>query len=109
MKHRSISQRLDRAKSFESKKSILLDWSDAWEDETRQLIRNLEQAINTMDYDKLCINTGQLKAVAEKHFTALPRIFERLFKLENTSLDTAGKEQQQSELAKSKQIPDGTF
>jgi len=80
MKHRSISQRLDKAKSADAKRSTLADWSKAWESETMGLIGNLEQAVRKMDYDQLCINTGQLKAVSEKHFKALPSVLTRLIK-----------------------------
>lgn len=77
-KHRSISQLLDRAKSAELKRAVMINWSKSWENETMELIRNLERAVRTMDYDQLCINTGQLKAVAQKRFSALPNIFLRL-------------------------------
>lgn len=89
-KHRSISQRLNKAKSPEARKEVLADWAKSWEKETIELIRKLEQAIKTMDYDQLCINTGQLKAVAQKRFKALPNIFVRL--AEGDAKEEEGKE-----------------
>jgi len=79
-KHRSISQILDRSKSAESRRAITINWSKSWENETMELIRNLEQAVRAMDYDQLCINTRQLKAVTQKRFGALPNIFMHLTK-----------------------------
>jgi hypothetical protein len=41
------------------------------------LIYNLERGIRTKDHDLLCKATGQLKAVSEKHFKALPEVLTR--------------------------------
>ena len=78
MQHRSISQRLKKAKSIEVRREILRDWSAAWQREQMELIGQLEQAIKHDDYDALCIATGQLKAVSQKKFEALPRVIETL-------------------------------
>jgi hypothetical protein len=43
--------------------------------ETMQVFARLERAIQRNDYDELCIATGQLKAVMQKHFAALPNVF----------------------------------
>lgn len=77
MGRKSISQRLDRAKTAEAKVSTLVSWSKSWERETMGLISQLETVIQTHDYDRLCIATGQLKAVCQKHFTALPSVLTR--------------------------------
>ncbi|MBN2980092.1 hypothetical protein [Cohnella algarum] len=76
--HKSIGQRLKRAQSPESKKAIALDWAQNWKEDHDELIRNLERAIRTNDYDLLCIATGQLKAVGQKRFDALPRVLSHL-------------------------------
>jgi len=84
MGHKSISQRLDRAKTTEAKISTLVSWSKNWEHETMELISRLE----TSDHDQLCIVTGQLKAVCQKHFTALPRVLTRF--VEDDPVDDVG-------------------
>lgn len=78
MKHRSINQRLNRAKSLDTKREILTDWTANWKGEQLILIKQLEHAISNDDYDQLCIVAGQLKAVTDKRFDALPKIFDKL-------------------------------
>jgi len=77
-KHKSISQRLAKAGSLATKREIGHDWSANWQQEQKRLIHKLEQAISADDYAQLCIITGQLKAVTEKRFSALPKVIEKL-------------------------------
>lgn len=72
--HRSISQRLKRAKSPAAKLAAATDWAKNWHHEQAALIRDLERAVSNDDYDQLCIVTGQLKAVTGKRFEALPKV-----------------------------------
>lgn len=72
--HRSISQRLKRAKSLEAKQATAMEWSLHWFDEQMQLIEQLERAIRTRSHDDLCIATGQLRAVTKKRFDALNNV-----------------------------------
>lgn len=76
--NRSISQRLAKAKSPESKEEAALDWAQSWEREQLALIAKLEQGIKHDNYDDLCIATGQLKAVSNKKFEALPKVITKL-------------------------------
>lgn len=73
-KHLSIGQRLKKARRPETKRQVALNWVENWKDDHDQLIRSLERAIQTDDYDLLCRTTGQLKAVGEKRFAALPNV-----------------------------------
>jgi len=77
---RSINQRLNRAGSLTVKKEIALDWAISWRNEQSELMRKLGQAVKDDDFDALCIITGQLKAVTDKRFTALPNVIEHLTK-----------------------------
>lgn len=63
---------------MEVKREILNDWSASWSSEQLTLIKRIESAIRSDDYDELCVACGQLKAVTEKRFAALPKIFDRL-------------------------------
>ncbi len=83
--HRSISQRLRRAKSLKVKQLTALDWATNWQQEQLQLIALLEQAIKQNNYDQLCIATGQLKAVSNKRFDALNNVL-KLLSEENSIL-----------------------
>jgi hypothetical protein len=74
MGRKSISQRLSAAKSPDTKAEIKAEWAAAWESETMQVFARLERAIQRNDFDELCISAGQLKAVLQKHFTALPNV-----------------------------------
>lgn len=76
--HKSISQRLRSARKVETKKEIALDWAQNWQEDHDDLIRKLERAIRTDDYDLLCRVTGQLKTVGQKRFEALPKILAHL-------------------------------
>ena len=79
-KHRSISQRLSRAKSVEVKQEVALDWATNWQNEQSGLILQLGKAIANDDYDLQCRISGQLKAVTEKRFIALPKVIDALIK-----------------------------
>lgn len=76
--HRSISQRLAKAKATETKKEVALDWAANWAREQMQLVTRLEKAVASDDYDQLCIVTGQIKAVSIKRLDALPKVIEAL-------------------------------
>lgn len=76
--HRSISQRLNRAKSKEAKAAALVDWISGWKREQDTLIAQLERAVSRNDYHQTCITLGQLKAVINKKMTALPTVISHL-------------------------------
>ena len=76
--HRSITQRLQRAKSPEARRAAVTDWAANWRNEQMGLIRDMERALKADDYDQLCIATGQLKAVSEKRLAGLARVVEIL-------------------------------
>lgn len=82
-KRRSIGERLNRAKSPEVKQEVARDWAADWAREQKLLIGKLEQAVKTDDYDQLCIVTGQLKAVTEKRFCALPNVIAKISGADN--------------------------
>lgn len=75
---RSISQRLQRAKSAESRKNVALAWAAEWQREQSLLIKLLEQSISHDDYDLLCRSTGQLKTMSNKRLPALCRVIDLL-------------------------------
>lgn len=76
--HRSISQRLKRAKSAETKKQIALEWSKAWKIEQDGLVNQLGQAIARNDYDAQCIALGELRAITDKRMTGLMSVINTL-------------------------------
>lgn len=76
--HLSVNQRLKRVRALEVKKEIAFDWVQGWQADHDDLIRQLERAIRNDDYDLLCRATGQLKAVGQKRFEALPKILVHL-------------------------------
>lgn len=79
MQHRSISQKLKRAKSVASKTATVEEWALYWQTEQTFLIEQLEQAINKDDYDALCRTTGQLKVVTLKRFIALSSVLKIIY------------------------------
>jgi hypothetical protein len=76
--HRSINQRLARAKSPEAKQYVLLTWADEWQKEQMQLLSKLGKAVEQGEYDTQCIMTGELKAMSLKKFAALPKLLTSL-------------------------------
>lgn len=76
--HRSITQRLSRAKSPEAKREAALDWAANWAQEQSGLIRDLESALARDNYDDLCRAVGQIKTVSEKRLQALPKVIEAM-------------------------------
>ena len=81
---RSISQRLKKAKSPESKLATVIEWSQSWESEHNALIKRLEQALSNDNYDANCIALGELKAASSKKFNALPNVLKVLLNQEST-------------------------
>lgn len=77
-KHRSIGERLSRAKSPEAREELLKDWVANWQADQMGIVRQFQHALQTMDYDALCIATGELKAVSQKRFPALERVLRTL-------------------------------
>lgn len=77
-KHRSIGERLSRAKTIAVKQEVAQDWATSWRAEHDLLFAQIEQAIKRDDYDSLCISVGQLKVVNGKKFTALPGVITKL-------------------------------
>lgn len=75
MQHRSINQRLKRAKSPAAKSEIISEWVSSWKHEQNQLIKSLEKAVSQDNYDNTCIALGQLKTVLDKKMSALPGVF----------------------------------
>ena len=80
--HKSISQKLKRAKTPEDKIKNILAWSEAWKKDTDVFIKRLESAIKQDDYDELCISLGRLKEDLTKRFTALPKVLDVAIKLD---------------------------
>ena len=76
--HRSVSQRLKRAKSREAKQLTAINWATDWQQEQFELVALLEKAIKQSDHDKLCVATRQLKAVTNKRFEALLNVLSLL-------------------------------
>lgn len=83
--NRSISQRIKRAKSIETKREIIGDWANSWKNEQCSLIIRLGQAVKDNDYDELCIVTGELSAVTKKKFDALPNVFNLLMQAKDNA------------------------
>ncbi len=73
-KHRSIKQRLERAKDSALRLEIAQTWAREWEVEVMGIVGQLERAIGNDDYDLLCRSTGQLKEVQRKRMSALSNV-----------------------------------
>ena len=78
MRHRSISERLRRAKSPESRRELLLDWTDNWFTEQMNIVQQLSDAYITMDNESICKGINQLRAMTDRRLSALSRIFVKL-------------------------------
>lgn len=76
--HRSISQRLKKAKSQEAKSATVIEWAGAWQSEQSYLIDRIGKAIARDDFDDLSIALGELRAMSDKKFVALPKVLAAL-------------------------------
>ena len=78
MGRKSISGKLDRARTDEKRLHIAWEWAQEWEDSSRRNMRALETAISERDFDAQCRAMGHLKEDLLKRLGALPRVMERL-------------------------------
>ena len=76
--HRSIGERMSRAKSADARLATAKEWSGQWCNEQTCLLRKLKAAIAENDREEQIFIIKQLEAVNEKRHAALPRVFERL-------------------------------
>jgi hypothetical protein len=81
MGRKSISQQLRQYTTLARRQKVLAEWITSWQQDQFDLIKQLEQAIKTDNYDNLCIATGQLKEVTLKRFEGLNNVIKIL--LEN--------------------------
>jgi len=80
--HRSIGERLSRAKSPKARLETLMEWNDEWRNEHQALLRKLKKSIIENNSKDIDFYLSQLDAVAIKRHDALQRIFERILKNE---------------------------
>lgn len=81
--HRSIKQRLQKAKSIIAKKDTIDEWVLSWSSDQSYVIKILEAAIRAKDWDKVCIATGQIKSITEKRFEGLQSVIDHLINRDN--------------------------
>ena len=70
--HRSISQRFSRAKSLETKTTVVRDWASNWQDEQKDIIEGIRTS--TYNPEKRDELMRQLDAMTEKRFEALKKL-----------------------------------
>lgn len=73
-KHRSIGERLRRAKSPEARAETLAAWVDNWEQDQIAVVELIEEGVRTMDPDLLQPGAGQLRALTTKRMQALRNV-----------------------------------
>jgi hypothetical protein len=77
-KHRSIGYRIERARTLAVRREVATDWSINWYADHLETLSNLEKALGARDIASAGRYCGQLKALHEKAFAALPRVIEAL-------------------------------
>lgn len=73
-KHRSISERLHRAKSPEARAAVLEAWVRNWEHDQMDILAQIEAGIRHMDRDTLISSAGQLRAITDKRMVGLRNV-----------------------------------
>lgn len=73
-KHRSIGERLRRAKTPEALAATLAAWVDNWERDQIAVLEMIEEGVRTMDPDLLQPGAGQLRALTAKRMQALRNV-----------------------------------
>ena len=77
-KHRSIGERMQRAKSLASRREAALDWAANWLADQDETISALEQAIRRGDLVAAGRYCGQIKTISDKSLVALPKVIDAL-------------------------------
>lgn len=78
MKHRSIGERMTRAKTLDSRREAALDWAANWREDHEETLALIERALQTGRISAAGQALGQLKALNDKAMSALPRVIEAL-------------------------------
>lgn len=76
--HRSIKQRLAKAKAPSLKRTIAHDWAKNWEDDQMDIVRQLRQGLRHEDMRTIAAAVMQLAAVTEKRFAALSGVIDAI-------------------------------
>jgi len=76
--HRSISQRLSKARSPKARAEVLADWVKDWEEAQWHLLEQIEEALRTKNYDAACIAAGAFKNQIEQRFDGLEKVIKVL-------------------------------
>lgn len=79
-KHRSIGERLRRAKTPEARQETLQAWVKNWEQDQQEIVSQFENGVSQRDWDALASATGQLKAVTQKRMIALRGVIAAILK-----------------------------
>lgn len=75
---RSISQRLQRAKSPEARRDTLTEWAEGWEREQRLIGEMAVKAFTRADDQSLSRHLSHLEAMTSKRFMGLKHVIEFL-------------------------------
>lgn len=76
--HRSIGERLKRARSPEAKRAVASAWGSNWHDEQDAIVHDLALAINANDWEQAKFLHRQLKAVTDKRFGVLQSVLDAI-------------------------------
>lgn len=77
-KHRSIGERIKRAKSPEARAATLDAWVRNWEEDQMAVLEMIEEGVRTMDPDLLQPGAGQLRALTLKRMQGLRNVLRLL-------------------------------
>jgi len=73
-KHRSLTERLKKAKSTPTKQEAAFDWAANWKHEQEAIIARIKWALETRERGLFDRGLEELEAVTAKRFGALPRV-----------------------------------
>lgn len=77
-RHRSISDKMKRVKTYDGQFETLDEWIDDWEYDFKCTVRLIESAIRDRDYLQAAHYLYQLNAMQDKKFFALRNINQRI-------------------------------
>ena len=77
-KHKSIGERINKAKSLAARREVAMDWAANWYADHLETIHALEKALAAHDMATAGRHCGQLKVLHDKALGALPRVIDAL-------------------------------
>ena len=76
--HKSVGERLRKAKSLEARREVGLEWAASWAEEHERALSAVERAVRMGDLANARLSVARLREHTDKRLAALPNVVEKL-------------------------------